>query len=100
MFRRCPLLLKEERALEVSCPPKFEMLPTSLDFSDFSNRKQGSQPCLFVNTGWVYGSYTTDVGLQALLLLASELPLSTHLLTLNRLKAELVVDLQFVIPMT
>ena len=30
MFRACPLLLKEKRALDVSCPPKFEMLPTSL----------------------------------------------------------------------
>ena len=30
MFRTCPLLLNEKRALEVSCPPKFDMLPTSL----------------------------------------------------------------------
>ena len=28
-FRKCPLFLKGKSAFKVSCPPKFEMLPTS-----------------------------------------------------------------------
>ena len=39
MFRTCPLLLKEKRALEVSCSPKFEMLPTSLLTSNYMAHK-------------------------------------------------------------
>ncbi len=30
LFKKCPLFLEEKSALEVSCPSKFEMLPTSL----------------------------------------------------------------------